>query len=774
MSTAPRPLPSARIERTEIVNGAAARGRRDLWDTLLLFGLDWRWLDAVLTALTASLLLWSRLGLLASGPWEWDETLFANGIYYFSLTAHYPQPPGFPGWIWIGHLLYLVTPTPLQALQLASALLSVLALWPLAILGRYVAPRIVAVGAAMFVLVLPGPWLHAVRGFSSIPATTFALGAAALLAGGLTGRRATAFTLLLAAAFLIRPILLPGLGLLWLGGAWTVRPIRRLLPGIVIGVACVAGAVAWMVWAEGGWRRFVMAFVVHGETQVHNLAHNVARWRDLGLVKGAGGPVWAVILGVLMVAGLIAWARKVSRRGAVLWLALLGITVLQLVFLQNRTYTRYAVPVHLALGPLVAGGVVTLLPVPGAMAALVLAGLLAMGESVPLLVYQHEGSLPGWAAVEASFAIARRHGRAVLPEGGLYPFANYLWHVEGGGVVPTAPPLLLSPWAPEPFEAPDRAWIVVTDHPDWYLGSLTGTQIRWNWVPPDLVGFTQGRFLNAALIDDPPLPVGRWWVPETGPSGIRFMWGSAGAGLDLPPFPAGTWIRLSLRPASGDRPLRIVANGRVVTQQPGRSGRSVVWVPASVLRSTSINQIRFDRAAVYPPGHGDHRALAVALFSVQIVGPGVPWSGPLASREQRQRLRVRARGAYRPERFPGVGMGCWLRPGAELRLPAGPGDLVLVLAAPRSSPPRLKIRCGRGTPIPVDLGPHLQRVHLRIPRQACSPNGVDVRLDSVAFNPARSGLSRDHRDLGVVLFSATFHPLVPFDSGRPGGDDDGR
>ena len=33
--------------------------------------------------------------LLASGPWEWDETIFARGMLDFSLAAHFPQPPGF-------------------------------------------------------------------------------------------------------------------------------------------------------------------------------------------------------------------------------------------------------------------------------------------------------------------------------------------------------------------------------------------------------------------------------------------------------------------------------------------------------------------------------------------------------------------------------------------------------------------------------------------------------------------------------------------------------
>ena len=105
------------------------------------------------------------LRLLASGPWEWDETIFARGMLDFSLAAHFPQPPGFPGLLALGHLLLPLAGTPYAALQLVSAMASVLALWPLAALGRRVAPPAVATAAALLVLFLPGPWLFSVRGF---------------------------------------------------------------------------------------------------------------------------------------------------------------------------------------------------------------------------------------------------------------------------------------------------------------------------------------------------------------------------------------------------------------------------------------------------------------------------------------------------------------------------------------------------------------------------------------------------------------------------------
>ena len=72
---------------------------------LLLFRLPDARLDVMATAVTAALVGLSRFAYLANGPWEWDETLFARGILHFELAAHFPHPPGFPGWLAIGHLL---------------------------------------------------------------------------------------------------------------------------------------------------------------------------------------------------------------------------------------------------------------------------------------------------------------------------------------------------------------------------------------------------------------------------------------------------------------------------------------------------------------------------------------------------------------------------------------------------------------------------------------------------------------------------------------------
>ena len=122
-------------------------------EALLLFRCRNRLVDLALTVLVATVVVWSRFALLADGPWEWDEVAFARGVLEFDLAAYFPHPPGYPGWLAVGHLLTpLAGGASMVALQWASAAFSVTALWLLAALGRKVAPPSVAVAAAVMVL----------------------------------------------------------------------------------------------------------------------------------------------------------------------------------------------------------------------------------------------------------------------------------------------------------------------------------------------------------------------------------------------------------------------------------------------------------------------------------------------------------------------------------------------------------------------------------------------------------------------------------------------
>ena len=100
--------------------GHAVLPSRRIW-TAAIWRLDNAALDRVATAATFLLLCLSRFALLPSGPWEWDETLFARGLLRFDLRAHFPHPPGFPLWILLGKAMLPFVSEALRGLQLRNA-----------------------------------------------------------------------------------------------------------------------------------------------------------------------------------------------------------------------------------------------------------------------------------------------------------------------------------------------------------------------------------------------------------------------------------------------------------------------------------------------------------------------------------------------------------------------------------------------------------------------------------------------------------------------------
>jgi hypothetical protein len=728
---------------------------------LLLWGLPNRGWDAVLSLGTALLLILSRAALMASGPWEWDETIFARGMLHFELAAHFPHPPGFPGLLALGHLLLPLADTPYRALQWLSAIASICCLWPLAALGRRVAPPAVATAAALLVLFLPGPWLYSVRGFSTWTATALALGSVALWAGGLRRRRATWFTLLATVSFLVRPILLPTLALLWLAGISTVKPIRRALPGAIAGAALVAISVAVMVRLEGGWSAFIGPFITHAEFHAARLHLNEPGVLSLGLVKGAGGLAPAAALLVASVIGIAAWGRRVGARVAATWIVILALTVGQLIFLQNRSYARYAVVVHVAAAPLLAGAAV-LAPAPVAVAALLgLAGA-AASTSLPLLREQHRDRFGAWEATVDAARLAGERGWAAVVEPEVHVFSSYWWHLlewRGG----PAPPMVLSPRAPEPWLGVRRPWVVATVHPHLYMPSLTGRVRSYGQVSNRLQPLTQSRFLAAELIENPPLPIGQWWTRERLPDGTVFMWAGPDAELWLPPVPRDTAVGIGLRPAPGEAPLSVeVTGGGPPWIIDGNASPTWLWT-----RTTGSSEgpvvVRLRRDRGYPPGGGDDRPLSAQLLGVAVRPRGAPVAGPVATEADRQLLRLEVDGCYGAEDFDDAGSGVWLQPEARLRFTVDePGRIVLLIAAPRQTPARPRFVVEGGSRVgPLELAPGGNRISIDVGARQVADGIVELELFSEAFIPSEAGVGADSRRLGVVLLGLEFEPAEP-------------
>ncbi len=723
----------------------------------LLWKLDDRRVDAALTVLIALLLLGSRFALLASGPWEWDETIFARGMLHFQLAGHFPQPPGFPGLLALGHLLLPLAGTPYRALQILSALCSVLALWPLAALGRKVAPAPVALLSAVVILLLPGPWLFSVRGFSTIPATFFLVTAAALWTYGLKGRRVTIFTLLLTIAFLVRPIFLPTVGLLWLCGISQVKPMRRLVPGVLAGMSMIATAIAVMTHLEGGWAAFLAPFLKHASYHAYRLDWNTRELSNFGLIKGVGGFVFASLLVVVSLAGLVVWSRRVGRRVAAAWILLLVLTSAQLIMLQNRSYARYAVVVQMGVAPLIAGAA-ALAPMPVAIVALVTAAGFAVQRSLPLLHEQHDEFFGAWKATVDAAALAREQGWAVVIEPEMYPFASYLWHViENRGEI--APPMVLSPRAPEAWQGLDQPWVLATVHPNLYMESLVDRSTFFGEVSDALKPLTQNRFLDAVLSENPPLPVGQWWSKNHLPDGSSFMWAGPQAELWLPPLPAGTSIGVKLRPARGDAPV-VVSIHDQSQSLAGHAEASWLWfetVPGSESAPVVIDLFR-ERG--YAPGNGDDRLLSLQLGGVVVRPPGGVFFGPVVQDQDRKKMRLRVDGRYPAEVFAGGREGFWLNAQARLYFVVDePGRLVLKVSAPRPTPTRTQVMTSSRVVLgPVDVGSELSELSIDINTVDVQGGEVELIITNDAFIPSLDGKSSDSRQLGIVLHALEFIP----------------
>ncbi|MEN8165671.1 MAG: hypothetical protein ABFS37_16200, partial [Acidobacteriota bacterium] len=624
-----------------------------------------------------------------------------------------------------------------------------------------VAPLSVEAASALLVLFLPGPWFFSVRGFSSTAAATLALTAAAVWAGGLKGRRITAFSMLITAAFLIRPILLPALLVLWLCGAFTVRPRKALVPGLLGGSAVTVAAVAVMVHLEGGWSDFLRSLTVHAASHAARLHLNGGGLADLGLVKGVGGLIAATIIAGAAAWGLVTWGRRVGSGALVSWLLIVSALVGPLLFLQNRTYARYAVPVQLAAAPLVAGALGAL-PVAPVVVFLVGATAGSVWWSWPLLEEQHRTRLAAWEAIVDAEERARHSGWTVVVDPEVHPFASYRWHVlEAEGRFP--PPLELSPRAPEGWAGVDRPWVVAAVHPHLYLPSLTGRETAYGAASPRLERLSQQRFLHAVVIENPPLPVGQWWSRAELKDGTPFMWAGPEAELWLPPVPAGTLIGLEVRPAQGDAELVVVLNGADEVRVEGRSERRWIWFRRRPEHLDLPVIFRMVRSRGYVPGGGDSRALSVQVFSPVVRPPGMAYGGPVAAPSQQEGLRLAIDGAYGPEQFGKNGAGTWLKPEAYLRMMIDePGTLIVSLRSPRPTSPRLVVGAeGNVTNAEVDFLKGSAEVVIELGRTEVQDGVAEISLISEPFVPSEAGRGSDTRELGVVLTDLSFHPSEP-------------
>ncbi len=739
-----------------------------IW-TLRLWGLANGRLDLAVTAATILVLLWTRFAFLASGPWEWDETLFARGILHFDIRAHFPHPPGFPLWLALGWLVQPFVSEPLAGLQLLSAAMSVLTLWPLAALARRAAPPVVATTAAMVFLMLPGVWLHAPRGFSETPSAFFAIWAAALLVDGLDGRRATAFSALVTASFLIRPIIVPSLGLLWLAGALTVRERRRLLPGIAIGAGATLVATAAMVVIQGSWGSFVDAFADHATRHARGLAENVAGYPGLGIVTGAGGVWAATTIVVLSVLGLVVWTRRRGLRFAAAWAAVVLVGIAQLTWLQDRTYPRYAVPFQLAAAPLVAAAAAAIAPAATAAGGLAALGVFLAVRTYPAIVEQHVAEMPAWAALRFAARAADRDGYELLVEPGLAPFTAYLQEVDASHGRPWTIKTHLAPTPTILKTLPTGRYLLVTDKEQRYLPPIDGRVWRFSGESVELDALSQRRFEHAAVLENPPLPVAGWQNVARDEKQIQFAWGGTQARLLLPPLPASVSVAIDVEPTHGPASLELQVNGTSRVVVSGTLGRRTIWLDPGLLVPGRTNELAFSREEAYPIGPSG-RLQALRLSGLRLAGGPYGWSGSVVTPTERYRLGIALESAdgtpsaaveiagTRPSEHLPAGVGTWTAASAHLYAPASAGMLRLLAWSPRPTPAQLEVWIGgQRFAGPLEVAAKPSPIQLLIGDEATGAR-MDVELRSAPYVPERATAS-ESGPLGVVLGDIDFAPV---------------
>lgn len=733
--------------------------RESIWTPRLL-GLANRRLDLALTLLAVALLAASRLLLLADGPWEQDEAIFARSVLELAPKQNFPHPPFFPGWIGIGAALTPLAGEPLRALQLASGVASVLCLWPLAALGRRAATPLLAFLCALGVQFLPGTWVFAVRGFSDTASALLALLATALLLQGLGGERFFGFSALIAASFLVRPVLAPVLLLVWLAGARQVRRLRLIAAGAALGVLMVAAAFRPFVNAAGGLDEFVAMFAAHGREHLGAVGAAGVTLAGLGPVVGFGGVVASALAALAGAVGLAVWKRRQGRASAALYASVLGLMVVLLLFAHVPTFPRYSVPLLLAVAPLAAAALSSLPALAGPAVALSLSGLSA-ALWLPLLVEQHTTRLPMWAAAVAAGETARAAPvpTQVLGGRGGWAFAAYcdtLMHRDGGaGNVPRAGRWTL-PFSGDPA-APH--WLVVTED---YEGALPWQGARevasFSGVSARAERISQHRFLSAVVVADLALQRGQWWVAKKDGAGHLFAWSSKGTALILPALARGDRLLLAVRPAAGGKPLRVNVNRRVSFALPGVDRVVSERVPPAAVLTDRPNVVYFDRDEAYPPGGRDNRPLAVAVYPPEVLRDD-RFDLPFAEVSRFDDVGVRVQGFYGKETFRGGVQGRWSEPDAAIELPAATtGVVTLTLLAPRPGETRVEVLAG-GTrlagPWLVPTVPVAFSFTLPPATAAAGQRRLELRTNPYA-TPALP--DRPSRALGVVVSSLAVAP----------------
>ncbi len=721
----------------------------------VLPGLPASGLGGWLTLAAVAAVLLSRLLLLPNGPWEQDEALFAAGVLDFDVTRHRPHPPGFPGWIGIGKLLLPVVRDPVLALQVASSAASAATFWALArLLDRWLPGGRATFLAAAFSM-SPLVWIHAGRGFSTTPAVACAVLALLAWRGGAGAYRWG--WILLTAAALIRPQLLPELAVL---GVWGLACGTHARATRIKGVA-LAAALALLclsVAFAGNAAPVARAFVDHFGRHQGDLAEPLL-WAELGIVRGLGHPMLAAALAGMVAAGLWRATRANRPHGAGL-IGLLVVTAWMILREHNPGYPRYAVALLAASLPAIAWAMDSL---PRRLALLVGVALTLVGtvSSLGPLLSMHAAPLTVVAA--ARIATGDPNAAALAYSHGVFSFGR-LEAEQAGLRVLDVTDLGAPPRRPPRTYAIEGRTLQTID-------GVTACTIELPDAPARAMKLGQGRFGSARLSRDAVLLASGTFAPEFDEANDRFAWLGPASTLSLPAGSERLQLRLDVPGDLAGAAFSVTSGGRV---HPGTLRAGPLSLEFPTLGCVDGCEAEVSITGLHQ-AEGDLRTLTVRLDGAWVEGADyAPAYGHWSPGRPRS---IRAHdvvldGFEAPEVFAGGRRGAWTGARAAASFPAGPGVLRIQLARPLHTPGDVTIATDAETQT-IDLGPKITTLMLRI---EAPQRRTRLEFRSPTFAPAtiRSG-SSDTRDLGLILYAVEFFPeddpCRPDDVSSPAGTD---
>jgi len=699
-------------------------------------------------------LLASRLLLLPAGPWEQDEALMACGVLDFDPARHMPLPPGFPLWVAIGKAVRLLgVADPVRALQLASSVLSVVAIWALVGLWDQLAGRRMALAGAALAAFIPGVWFHSARAFSEMPSAAFAvIGFALWLRGGRSGFVPGVVAMTCAA--LIRPPLAPFFALSVALAAWGVRrEPRRFAAGAAAGAAVLAAVAVPAALAAGGWQLLLDVSAVHAAEHFATLGTEPWTFGRLGFARGLATTPAALVFTLLAALGWLGWRKSLGARW---WAGTLAGSVLAVlvVLMDNRTFPRYFVLAWLLAATPAVAGLAYVVRSRTAAAAIGAAAALAGGWwAWPAMQFAHSNELP----VVALLRTVASEGRGVLMfEDGFFSFRN-LAELSGWLRVDS-----------QRLTELKRSTKAFAGAPTWLLAEAAGNDVSCSasrvveagCPEPRVRHLSQDRFLDVRLVRNPVLvAAGGSYLEWEGSR--RFMWVAARSRLLAPPVRESGTLALSVEvhPQLGEVGVSALVNGVRTFSSRMTPGFRVIPIPIPPpADEASPLRIDLETEREVRSTH-DGRRMAIRIFGASLQAPPhllpslsfFPEPGSLFA------AFAEAEGTYGPELLGDPSRpSAWTGARASFRFPAGAGLVGVDLLAPRPQPAVVVVRLGDGE-ARVTVGPELTSVALPVPPALARTGRVRLEIESSTVVPGAG----DTRNLGVAVSRVWYLPANP-------------